>query len=559
MPQAPRITPAVLYDNRDELLKVYPELKPTIDRVHAQIEAEGCKGCARNKYLRDILTDFMALKPDRLRLFRLKSFLSDEAIRTANPGGVLTPPTDAPATLPAPVEAECPHCVQKHLCTCAILLNEVLNGYKHHLAYAESHYNEAVREGYAGPRLKITEEDAVVSIEKIWKYLELDKDLGRVIGLLGTAGELATDIRMKNLLRVTRARLQTIAPPGDTPRNQPEARTKPTWPDKLILHTHLSPGDIVMATALVRDIHKATGGKTKVAMDTTCREFWDNNPKVDQRLLSDKTAKTVKLNYTDAIGKCNQLPFHFIHGYRQTLEKELGLDIPCTGTTGEIVLSGMEKLWGTRMQELIGDPQPYWLLMAGGKSDFTTKLWPREYWLEVIEAMKDRITLVQVGRRTKGNVSLKHYQPKLPHVIDLIGKTDLRELCRLVYHSAGATCGITSLMHLAAAIPPDPKTGYQQRPCVVVAGGREPAHWEMYQHHAFLHNCGQYSCNRQGGCWKARTYKLGDGNAKKNGSLCEQPVKVGSDRYPRCMADIKPEQVIEVMNRYLDTWKNPYA
>ena len=33
-----------------------------------------------------------------------------------------------------------------------------------------------------------------------------------------------------------------------------------------------------------------------------------------------------------------------------------------------------------------------------------------------------------------------------------------------------------------------------RRPCVVVAGGREPAHWEAYPDHQFIHNNGALRC-----------------------------------------------------------------
>jgi ADP-heptose:LPS heptosyltransferase len=149
-------------------------------------------------------------------------------------------------------------------------------------------------------------------------------------------------------------------------------------------------------------------------------------------------------------------------------------------------------------------------------------------------------------------------------VLDLRGKTDLRQLVRLVYHAQGVLCPVTLLMHLAAAVevrPGRPKN----RPCVVVAGGREPAQWEAYPHHQYIHTNGALSCCEQGGCWKARTEPLGDGDEKDQPAhLCVQTVRKthrneGKHRkrspdetylLPRCMDLITAEEVIRRIELY---------
>ena len=56
---------------------------------------------------------------------------------------------------------------------------------------------------------------------------------------------------------------------------------------------------------------------------------------------------------------------------------------------------------------------------------------------------------------------------------------------RLTYHAQGMLCPVTALMHLAAAA--EMKGGWpKNRPCVVVAGGREPMQWEAYPHHQYI-------------------------------------------------------------------------
>jgi hypothetical protein len=148
------------------------------------------------------------------------------------------------------------------------------------------------------------------------------------------------------------------------------------------------------------------------------------------------------------------------------LNEKLGLRIEPTEFKGDIHLSAEEKGWASQIHELAGRDLPFWIIAAGGKYDLTIKWWATERYQRVVEHFRGRLVFAQVG-------GLGHHHPKLKNTIDLRGQTTVRELIRLVYHSQGVLCGITSLMHLAAAV----ETKHKQagpRPCVVIAGGREP-------------------------------------------------------------------------------------
>jgi hypothetical protein len=83
----------------------------------------------------------------------------------------------------------------------------------------------------------------------------------------------------------------------------------------------------------------------------------------------------------------------------------------------------------------------------------------------------------------------------------------------------------------------------------VVAGGREPAHWEAYPDHQFIHNNGALRCCASGGCWRDRTVPLRDGDPRDRlGRLCVDVV----DRLPRCMELITPAEVIRRIESYFD-------
>jgi ADP-heptose:LPS heptosyltransferase len=119
-----------------------------------------------------------------------------------------------------------------------------------------------------------------------------------------------------------------------------------------------------------------------------------------------------------------------------------------------------------------------------------------------------------------------------------------------MYHADGVVCPVTFAMHLAAAVPVRPN-GRKSRPCVVIAGGREPSQWEAYPSHTFLHTCGALKCCDHGGCFKSRVKPLYDG-AESDNSLCVMPVEIGNkDFLPKCMDMIAASDVIQAVERYM--------
>ncbi|MEM9257685.1 MAG: glycosyltransferase family 9 protein [Pseudomonadota bacterium] len=198
--------------------------------------------------------------------------------------------------------------------------------------------------------------------------------------------------------------------------------------------------------------------------------------------------------------------------------------------------------------------EPYWVFIAGGKYDFTAKWWVPEYAQAVVDHFKGKTTLDSPSSgHTTGKVRFvqcgakDHWHPELRGVENLIGKTSLRELIRLVYHARGVVCPVTFAMHLAAAVPS--KTG-MLRPCVVLSGGREPVHWVAYPGHECLNTIGQLPCCATFGCWRSRCQLVDDGDDKDRNNLCERPVQVTPDlRIAECMHMITPDRVIHAVER----------
>lgn len=197
----------------------------------------------------------------------------------------------------------------------------------------------------------------------------------------------------------------------------------------------------------------------------------------------------------------------------------------------------------SQVEESQGLGTRFWIIVSGGKWDYTAKWWDPARSQAVVNYFKDRITFVQCGEAN-------HHHPPLKNVVDLVGKTNLRQVVRLMYHADGVVCPVTMFMHLAAAV--EAKTSRpKNRPCVVIAGGREPSHWEAYPHHQYLHTNGSLPCCDNGGCWKSRVVPLGDGDAKDN-SLCVRPVYRSNERVlPQCLDMIRVTDVIHSIENYL--------
>ena len=310
---------------------------------------------------------------------------------------------------------------------------------------------------------------------------------------------------------------------------------------RLIFKSFQSPGDIVMLSAAVRDLHVAYPGRYQTDVRTSADAIWQNNPYVTPLREGDSGVVQLDMHYP-LIHQSNQRPYHFLHGYVQYLEQHLDIRVPVTAFKGDIHLSAEEKQSPPPGRER-GVPERFWIVIAGGKYDFTAKWWNPANYQAVIDHFRDRITFVRCGESG-------HWHPPLQGVVDLVGQTTLREFIRLMYHAEGVLCPVTLAMHLAAAVETKPGLPHI-RPCVVVAGGREPAHWEAYPNHQFISTNGTLPCCAQGGCWKSRCQVVGDGDPKDKRELCEQPIQISDElRVPKCMDIITPDEVIRRIELY---------
>ncbi|HXG47253.1 MAG TPA: glycosyltransferase family 9 protein [Methylomirabilota bacterium] len=308
----------------------------------------------------------------------------------------------------------------------------------------------------------------------------------------------------------------------------------------LILRCKLALGDLVLLTAAVRDLHRACPGRFLTDVRTAHPEVWENTPHLT---ALDEYAPDVRVIDCDypLVQQSNTAARHCLHGFTEFLSGKLGRRIPLTEFRGDIHLSPAELISPCAVHTLVGAQVPFWLIASGGKSDYTVKWWDPRRYQAVVDHFRGRILFVQVG-------AAADHHPPLRGVLDLRGRTSIRQLILLMHQAQGVLCGVTSLMHLAAAVP-GPAGAPPARPCVVVAGGREPPAWEAYPGHQFLHTVGQLPCCAATGCWRSRLEPLGDKHE------CDGPDQICVDvrqGLPRCMDLISTDRVIAGIEGYFE-------
>jgi len=288
---------------------------------------------------------------------------------------------------------------------------------------------------------------------------------------------------------------------------------------KLILSNPLSPGDILISTSAFRDLHLAYPGQylTDFRVPSGCEQIFENNPYITKIDDNDPEARHIRLDYSE-IHRSGVSGRAFAEAHTMDLAKNLGIEIPITKLSPDIFLSETEKNWPNPVMLEHGYTGEYWLINSGIKSDYTLKRWHRHQL--VVDELQGKIQFVQIGQ-------LEHDHPPLKNVIDMRGKTTLRQLFRLSYHAQGAISAVSLQMVIMMAL---------EKPCVVIAGAREGCRWQIYPKHRFLYTNGCVPCAPHDGCWKS---KLKD---------CVNLLDYG--KVPLCMELIKARHVVDAIMSY---------
>lgn len=306
---------------------------------------------------------------------------------------------------------------------------------------------------------------------------------------------------------------------------------------EIIFHNRQRIGDMFMFTCAVRDFKKAYPN-IKVNVLSTCGHIWDHNPNVDRTIQpfykNGKTLETIKaadlfagdtnvlkIGPSQLTNASNRIDWHFANAFRVSIEEHLGIYIPQGESRGDVYFT-QEEFDAPRITE-----KPYWIICTGGEKGWGCKMYPTVRWQEFVSQNQD-VTFFQIGAKGDAHVKLTG-----PNVVDWTGKTEdrntgIRDLLKLFLNAEGSIGLVSFHMHLSGAL---------KKPCVVVAGAREPVSFTRYAGHQYIATDGTLPCAITA-CWHCDI------------KACTNQVTVNGEIVPKCVDMIEPSEVSRYFNRY---------
>lgn len=294
---------------------------------------------------------------------------------------------------------------------------------------------------------------------------------------------------------------------------------------RVIIKQGQSPGDVLTLTRAVGDLKRAHPDYL-IDVRTSTPAVWLNNPHLTP-MTEGPGVEVVEAHY-DEINDSASRPIHFVEAFRHDLEARLGVAVPpakneCSFKP-ELYISSEELSGIGQVERETGWKGPYWIINAGYKPDNELKAYHR--WNEVAQlfaAKLPTVRLVQIGH-------LEHIHPGLEGVLNLVGKTSTRQLIVMAARPEchGVLTPISFPFVVAAAL---------EKPCVVVAGGKESVSWHTYPHVRWLATNGALKCCPWAGCWKGGSV-----------GVCTDQI----NGVPRCFTLIKPEVIVDAVMQYYE-------
>lgn len=290
---------------------------------------------------------------------------------------------------------------------------------------------------------------------------------------------------------------------------------------EIVFHNRQRIGDMIMFTAGVRDFKRAFPD-VRVNVVSIAGHIWDHNPNIDRSLVPTKE-NTLMIGPGKLTNSSNRLDWHFSNAFRVSMEDALGVHIPQGESWGDIYFTE-EEYNAPRVTE-----KPYWIICIGGEKGWGCKMYPFERWQKFVDQNPD-VLFYQIGAKEDQHPVLKG-----PNVVNYIGmtqskETGIRDLFKLFLNAEGSIGLVSFHMHLSGTLG---------KPCIVVAGAREPVSFTQYPGHRYLATDGSLPCGITA-CWKC------------NIDACKDLRIVGGEKTPRCVDLIQPEDLTRALNLYYE-------
>lgn len=282
-------------------------------------------------------------------------------------------------------------------------------------------------------------------------------------------------------------------------------------PPDMLIFFGMAPGDDLLCTAVLRELRRR--GRENVWIASNYPEIFSGNGDVATVVPFDSPYRRYatiwrcdvrRLEYSRFSGDQGESP-------RRHIIAEL---CARAGITGRITLkptfalTEQEQAFGTFAENKV-------VIQSGGLSaifPMRNKMWFPERFQGVVDELRRDIEFVQLGSAA---------DPELSNVLDLRGKTSIRQSASILHHARAYIGTVGFLMHLARAV---------ECPSVIVYGGRE-APWQS----GYTGNINLYNGLPCSPCWRWNS----------------------CDFERKCMTDITIAEVVRAMRSLLSTSRGP--
>jgi hypothetical protein len=303
---------------------------------------------------------------------------------------------------------------------------------------------------------------------------------------------------------------------------------------EIIIVQNLSPGDTCGgAIPLIESIHKQFPNQYLTDFQGTCaNDFFKNSPYITK--LPD-SAERYKADYN--MNGNSHRSFSFAQSHCDHFTQYFKLSTPLINQTRKptIYLDEKEK------ERWPGLPDKFLVLTAGWKPDCSIKGKNHHLlWGEAVEFCKaHNVSVLQVGQDG-------HNHPLIPGTIDMRGKTSIRQLIRLVYHSIGTMSSISMLTHISAAFD-------VPNFCV---SSRESQDFAQYRTTVSLNCIGLLPCasgdGSSGGCWRNTLDEEHYLDGVKRQDICALPIiQEDGTKVPKCVDIIRKSGALQAQLKKL--------
>lgn len=315
--------------------------------------------------------------------------------------------------------------------------------------------------------------------------------------------------------------------PSAAPRGAGEGRRRITRKDHVPTSYHIrlrrrGVGDTVAVTPLIRDLY-AQYPDIRISVDGSASE---DLFRYDYRVSRTRpaAAKLLELDLKETVDRSNtDGAARYLYALTESFERATGLRIERGPAKPSLVLGPHE--------ETPPYDEPYRVVASGAKVDMPVKQWGHSNHRKVVEAVGGK--WVQLGQFFDGRFS--HQQCAIPGAVNLLGKTSIREMVRIIAHAKAVLCHVSLSMLIAAAF---------DVPCVVPAGGRENPWLHADSGVDYIDTIGKLSCCVARGCGTCSAFTGHTETGFPDGWFCKDPVTLACGSHVgRCMTLITPEDV----------------